>query len=110
MDVIFAWGYFEVKQFLNDVWYEHETKWLFLTLTNDYFPKKNIEKSIKFQGVLVLVGKVNNVYVSWKTLDTTLYSPAAIMYRPDFINCRPTKKIEGAFVVSSLFILWRNVI
>ena len=78
------------------------------------FLKKIAKKVKSFQGVihfclksntkkmtLVLVGKINNVYISGKALDTTLYSPAVIIYRQDFINCRPTKKNVGALAVCS---------
>ena len=34
--VIFAHGKFKFKLFLNDLWYERETLWLFLTFTRDY--------------------------------------------------------------------------
>ena len=38
------------KLFLNGLWYEPETLWLFLTFTRDYFTEKKIEKNIKFSG------------------------------------------------------------
>ena len=48
----FARGKFKFKLFLNGLWYEPETLWLFLTFTRDYFAeKKKFKKIIKFQGV-----------------------------------------------------------
>ena len=47
--VIFAHSEFKFKLFLNSLWYEPETLWLFLTFTRYYLAeKKKIEKNIKF--------------------------------------------------------------
>ena len=48
--VIFARGKFKFKLFLNDLWYEPETLWLFLTFTRDYFAEKEMKKILTFQG------------------------------------------------------------
>ena len=49
--VIFARSKFKFKLFLNGLWYEPETLWLFLTFTRDYFAgKKKIQKNIKLSG------------------------------------------------------------
>ena len=50
--VIFASGKFKFKLFLNNLWYEPETLWLFLTFTRDYFAeKKKKEKILNCQAV-----------------------------------------------------------
>ena len=38
----FCPGKFKFKLFLNDLWYEPETIWLFLNFTRDYFAEKTI--------------------------------------------------------------------
>ena len=48
--VILARGKFKFKLFLNDLWYEPETLWLFLTFTRDYFAEKEMKKILNFQG------------------------------------------------------------
>ena len=49
--IIFARGKSKFKLFLNDLWYEPETLWLFLTFTRDYFAeKKKKRKNIKLSG------------------------------------------------------------
>ena len=48
--VIFVGGKFRFKLFLNDLWYEPETFWLFLTFTKDYFDGKKFQKITKLPG------------------------------------------------------------
>ena len=48
--VIFARGKFKFKLFLNGLWYELETLWLFLTFTRDCFAGKKIQKNFKLSG------------------------------------------------------------
>ena len=55
--VIFARSKFKFKLFLNGLWYEPETLWLFLTFTRYYLAEKKIEKSIKFS--------VGNIFLYW---------------------------------------------
>ena len=43
--VIFASGKFKFKLFLNGLWYEPETLWIFLTFTRDYFAGKKNSKN-----------------------------------------------------------------
>ena len=38
---------FKFKLFLNDLWYEPETLWLFLTFTRDYFAEKKLKKNFR---------------------------------------------------------------
>ena len=42
--IIFARGKFEFKSFLNGLWYEPETLWIFLTFTRDDFAEKKYSK------------------------------------------------------------------
>ena len=48
---IFAHGKFKFILFLNDLWCEPETLWLFLTFTRDFLLKKKLKKILNFQGV-----------------------------------------------------------
>ena len=59
--LIFASGKFKIKLFLNGLWYEPETLWLFLTFTRDYFARKKIQQNIKLSGVNIFLfrGKLN---------------------------------------------------
>ena len=49
-EIIFAPGRFKFKLFLNDLWYEPETLWIFLTFNRDYFAAEKITKNIKLLG------------------------------------------------------------
>ena len=52
---IFARGKFKCKLFLNELQYEPETSWLFLSLTRDQKKKKFfLKKILSFQGVTYL--------------------------------------------------------
>ena len=52
---IFARGKFKFKLFLNELQYEPETPWLFLTLTRDQKKNNFFEKNIKFSGCNIFI-------------------------------------------------------
>ena len=99
----FAHGKFKFKLFLNGLWYEPETLWLFLTFTSDCFTEKKIQKYIKFSGGNIslpgVLSKIRvricknsfsrgikylhvEVVVSTKRLCSVFCWPAIIIYRP----------------------------
>ena len=49
---IFTSSKFKFKSFLNDLWFESETLWLFLTFTRDCFAEKHTEKILSYQEVM----------------------------------------------------------
>ena len=55
--IIFTRGKFKFKLFLNDLWDEPQTLWLFLTFTRDYFAEKNWKKYQIFRG---------NIFLYWR--------------------------------------------